>query len=131
MAFGPARIRPHNFKQTNGYRTRHSLVTKVCVQDQFLGYLVRFSFNCISSKNVKYISDTVRSEIFWYYTSIWEMCTKLWLENLKGKAHSEDLGVDGRVILEWILGWEGEDCVHLVHPGLMRPACDADNSPPI
>jgi hypothetical protein len=26
------------------------------------------------------------------------------LENLKGKDHSEDLGEDGRIILEWILG---------------------------
>jgi hypothetical protein len=24
-------------------------------------------------------------------------------ENLKGRDHSEDLGVDGRIILEWIL----------------------------
>jgi len=27
----------------------------------------------------------------------------LWSENLKGRDHSEDLGVDGRIILEWIL----------------------------
>jgi hypothetical protein len=26
------------------------------------------------------------------------------LENLKGKDHSEDIGIDGRIILEWILG---------------------------
>jgi hypothetical protein len=29
------------------------------------------------------------------------------LENLEGKDHSEDLGVDGRIILERILGKEG------------------------
>jgi hypothetical protein len=31
------------------------------------------------------------------------------LENLKRRDHSEDLGVDGRIILEWILrkwGWK-------------------------
>jgi hypothetical protein len=27
-----------------------------------------------------------------------------WSENLKGRAHSEDLGVDERIILECILG---------------------------
>jgi hypothetical protein len=29
--------------------------------------------------------------------------TKFWLENLKGRDHSEDLGVDKMIILEWIL----------------------------
>jgi hypothetical protein len=29
---------------------------------------------------------------------------KIWSENLNGRHHSEDLGVDGRIILEWILG---------------------------
>jgi hypothetical protein len=27
-----------------------------------------------------------------------------WSEDLKGRHYSEDLGVDGHVILEWILG---------------------------
>jgi hypothetical protein len=27
-----------------------------------------------------------------------------WLESLKGRAHSQDLGVDGRLLLQWILG---------------------------
>jgi hypothetical protein len=31
------------------------------------------------------------------------MNTKLWLENLKGGDHSEELGIDGKIILEWIL----------------------------
>jgi hypothetical protein len=31
----------------------------------------------------------------------------LWLENLKGRDHLKDLGVDGRIILEWILGKYG------------------------
>jgi hypothetical protein len=33
-----------------------------------------------------------------------EMHTVIWLENLKVRVHSEDLGVDGKIILEWILG---------------------------
>jgi len=31
-----------------------------------------------------------------------------WLENLKGRDHSDDLGVNGGIILEWILGIWGE-----------------------
>jgi hypothetical protein len=27
-----------------------------------------------------------------------------WLENLKGTDHFEILGIDGRIILEWVLG---------------------------
>jgi hypothetical protein len=27
-----------------------------------------------------------------------------WLENLKGRDHSEDLSIDERIILEWIFG---------------------------
>jgi hypothetical protein len=33
-----------------------------------------------------------------------EIHTTLWLENLTGRDHLEDLGVDGKIILEWILG---------------------------
>jgi len=32
------------------------------------------------------------------------MHTKFLSENLKGRDHSEDLGVDRRIILDWILG---------------------------
>jgi hypothetical protein len=28
----------------------------------------------------------------------------LWLEDLKGRDHLEELGVIGKIILEWILG---------------------------
>jgi hypothetical protein len=33
-----------------------------------------------------------------------EMHTIFWLENLTGRDHLEDLGVDGKIILEWIVG---------------------------
>jgi hypothetical protein len=32
------------------------------------------------------------------------MHTEFWLKNLKGRDHTEDLGMDGRIILEWTLG---------------------------
>jgi len=38
------------------------------------------------------------------------------MENLKGRKHLEDLGIDGKITLEWILGklgWEGVDYMHL------------------
>jgi hypothetical protein len=31
------------------------------------------------------------------------MRTKFWSGNLKGRDYSEDLGIDGKIILEWIL----------------------------
>jgi len=37
------------------------------------------------------------------------MHTKFWSENLKERDHLEDLGVDGKVILEWICGKQGEN----------------------
>jgi hypothetical protein len=35
------------------------------------------------------------------------MLNKFWLENLKGRYHSEYLGIDWRIILEWTLGKYG------------------------
>jgi hypothetical protein len=39
------------------------------------------------------------------YVALWggEVKRGFWLENLRGKNHFEDLGVDGRIILRWIL----------------------------
>jgi hypothetical protein len=33
-----------------------------------------------------------------------EMNTKFWLENLKGRENSENVGVDDKITLEWISG---------------------------
>jgi hypothetical protein len=30
-----------------------------------------------------------------------------WLENLKGRDHSEDMDIDGRIILGWVLRKQG------------------------
>jgi hypothetical protein len=32
-----------------------------------------------------------------------EVLTEFWWGNLREKTHMEDLGVDGRIILKWIL----------------------------
>jgi hypothetical protein len=39
----------------------------------------------------------------------------LWSRNLNERDHSEHLGVDGKIILERILGCEGVNWVHMVH----------------
>jgi hypothetical protein len=44
------------------------------------------------------------------------MHTNIWLENLKGRDHSEDLDVDGRIILKMHMkqiGWEDVGWIHL------------------
>jgi hypothetical protein len=35
------------------------------------------------------------------------MHTIFWLENLKGRDCLGDMGIDGKIILEWILGKQG------------------------
>lgn len=45
-----------------------------------------------------------------------EMLTKCWLEKLKKSDHFQDLDIDVRIILEYILGkqwWDGIDWIHL------------------
>jgi hypothetical protein len=34
-----------------------------------------------------------------------------WLDNLKGRDHFEDMGIDGRILLEWILRGIGLEIV--------------------
>jgi hypothetical protein len=43
------------------------------------------------------------------------MHKKFWSENLKGRDHSDDLGVDGRIMLECILGEVGWVVVNWIH----------------
>jgi hypothetical protein len=49
---------------------------------------------------------------------------ELWLEN-KGKKHLEDLGIDGRIILEWILEKKGG----YQNRGLMVDIGEGSNEP--
>ena len=37
------------------------------------------------------------------------MCTGFWFGNLSERDHSEDIGIDGKIILNWILNWMGTD----------------------
>jgi hypothetical protein len=38
-----------------------------------------------------------------------------WLESVKGRDHLEDLGVDGKIILEWIFGKESGGVIDWMH----------------
>jgi hypothetical protein len=42
------------------------------------------------------------------------MHTKFWSENLRGRDHLEDLGIDERTILEWILGTQCGEVVEWI-----------------
>jgi hypothetical protein len=43
-------------------------------------------------------------QVLWHGWERYKMCTKFWSENLKGGDNLEDPGIDGKIILEWILG---------------------------
>jgi hypothetical protein len=51
------------------------------------------------------------------------MHTKCWSENLKGRDHSKDVGLDGKPISEWILrkqgakGWTGCAWIRMMTTG--------------
>jgi len=41
---------------------------------------------------------------------VWETCkmgTKFWLENPKRRDYEKDLGIYGKIILQWVIGKEG------------------------
>jgi hypothetical protein len=49
-----------------------------------------------------------------------EIRTKFWSENLKGRDHTEDLGIDEKIIFRMVLteiGWEGVDRIHVAQDG--------------
>jgi hypothetical protein len=44
----------------------------------------------------------------WHVWKTGEVHTEFWWGNLRKRDHFEDLGVDGRIILEWIFKkWDG------------------------
>jgi hypothetical protein len=60
------------------------------------------------------------------------MYAVFWLENLKGRGHWEDLSVDGKIILEWMLGkWcEGVEWIRLDQgQGSMVGCCEYGDEP--
>jgi hypothetical protein len=43
------------------------------------------------------------------------MHTIFWFKTLNGRDHSEDVGVDEKIKLEWIFGKKGDECVDWMH----------------
>jgi hypothetical protein len=46
---------------------------------------------------------------------VMKMHTKFWLDNVKGRGPSEDIGLHGRIILERILGEYGVEVVDWIY----------------
>jgi hypothetical protein len=73
---------------------------------------------CGKVLNMKlYASSQDGSNIFWAgvingYVFKYLLFTSIhfWLENVKGRDNLEDLGVNGKITLEW---WEGVDLIHV------------------
>jgi hypothetical protein len=53
------------------------------------------------------------------------MHKKFWLENLMGRDHLKDLGIDGMIILKWVLGKQGVKMV----AGCIWLSCKHGNEP--
>jgi hypothetical protein len=59
--------------------------------------------NLYSLRNIIRVGDDARAWLTWEVRSP----TKLWMESLKGREHSEDVDVGESLILQWILGTQG------------------------
>jgi len=59
----------------------------------------------------------------------WEICTIFWLENLKGRDQSHDLGVGGRTISEFILGKYGGKVRNSSGLSSVAGSCGHGNAP--
>jgi hypothetical protein len=60
------------------------------------------------------------------------MHTKFWSESLEGRDHLEDLVIDGKLILKWILGKQGVKCgmdISGSNQGSVAGCCEHSNEP--
>jgi hypothetical protein len=64
--------------------------------------LIYTCLSCLQKRNhYKLCRDSLLSQCVTWFNAPY---TDSLLANLKGSNHSEDLGVDGRIIFEWALG---------------------------
>jgi len=66
----------------------------------------------------------------WGLSHVWgkgEVCTRFWWGNLRERDYFYHLGIDGRMILKWIEGRKGVDCIHLARDGEVAGCCRHGN----
>jgi hypothetical protein len=90
----PRRISRNNFNVNTKQAKRKEYMShkKLCV----LGF--HYLFICLFVH--LFLSEMAGSSSV--HETVEKVCTKFWLENLKGRDHLEDIGVNRKIILEWI-----------------------------
>jgi hypothetical protein len=80
------------------------------ISSSFADILLRELPNLYASTNMIWVIKSWRMRWAGHVSRMEEVRNtyEIFVEKLEGKNHSDDLGVDGRIILEWILGWDVE-----------------------
>jgi hypothetical protein len=87
---------PRTWKVTGGWKKQHD-------EELHNLYASKYIIQVIKSRRMRSVRHVAHVEGVNAY--------KVLAENLKGREHLEDLWVDGKILLEWILGKQGGEVV--------------------